>query len=76
MVVDKILKNKYGMKLNKKKTKIMVCSKTNPTRLRINSAGKKRIGKQETHFDYEQNQLDNKERVLKKLYTERGTLWM
>ncbi|KAF0771003.1 LINE-1 reverse transcriptase [Aphis craccivora] len=36
VAIYKILKNIYGMKLNKKKTKVMVCSKTNSVRLNIN----------------------------------------
>jgi hypothetical protein len=36
VTIDRILKNKYGMKMNKKKMKIMVCSKANPVRLNIN----------------------------------------
>lgn len=36
VTIDRILKNKYEMQLNKKKTKVMVCSKTNPVRLNIN----------------------------------------
>jgi hypothetical protein len=30
IAMNRILKNKYGMQLNKKKTKVMVCSKSNP----------------------------------------------
>ncbi|CAI6343800.1 unnamed protein product [Macrosiphum euphorbiae] len=50
VTIDRILKNKYGMKLNKKKTKIMVCSKTNPVRLNIN-IGNEQI-KQVQQFTY------------------------
>ncbi|VVC26495.1 Reverse transcriptase domain [Cinara cedri] len=36
VTIDKILKNKYGMQLNKNKTEVMVCSKANLVRLDIN----------------------------------------
>jgi dGTP triphosphohydrolase len=36
VTIDRILKNKYEMKLNKKKTKVMVCSKINPVRINKN----------------------------------------
>jgi len=33
--VNKVLWDKYGMRLNNKKTKVMMCSKTNPAQLNI-----------------------------------------
>jgi hypothetical protein len=48
--VNKILWNKYGMRLNKKKTMVMVCSKTNPVQLNIH-IDKARI-EHVHHFNY------------------------
>lgn len=48
--VNKILGDKYGMRLNKKKTKVMACSKTNPAKLNI-YIDNARI-EQVQHFNY------------------------